>query len=168
MNDKTVYAKTPAGQQEIGERKAGLDVRQRRLLILVDGQRSVAELRGVSGFPDTLALLEGLQSRGMVASAGGASAAAVAAAASAGRVPATAAATASAPANAGDVRERGRRAAHAITELLGPMGEDFAMKLEGVKSSEALEELLARCRRMLGEMRGKSALERFERLLEES
>ena len=57
MNDKTVYAKTPAGQQEIGERKAGLDIRQRRLLILVDSHRPASELRGVSGFPDTVALL---------------------------------------------------------------------------------------------------------------
>ena len=165
MNETTVYAKTPAGQEEIGARKAGLDVRQRRLLILVDGQRSVADLRGVSGLPDALAVLEHLQSRGLVAATGAYSAAAAVAAA---RSPAPAASPVAAATPAGaDVRERGRRAAHAITELLGPMGEDFALKLESVKSGEALDELLARCRRMLGEVRGKSALERFERLLEE-
>ena len=87
MNDTTVYAKTPAGQEEIGARKAGLDVRQRRLLILVDGQRSVAELRGVSGLPDALAVLEHLQSRGLVAATGHFSAAAAAVAAA--RAPAT-------------------------------------------------------------------------------
>lgn len=166
MNETTVYAKTPAGQEEIGARKAGLDVRQRRLLILVDGQRSVADLRGVSGLPDALAMLEHLQSRGLVAATGAYSAAAAAVAAARSPAPAASPVAAATPAGA-DVRERGRRAAHAITELLGPMGEDFALKLESVKSGEALDELLARCRRMLGEVRGKSALERFERLLEE-
>lgn len=162
MNDKTVYAKTPAGQQEIGERKAGLDIRQRRLLILVDGQRSVAELRGVSGFPDALTLLEGLQAHGLVVSTGGPSAAAPAPAASK-----PAAVPAGPPTTTADLRERGRRAARAVSDLLGPMGEDLAMRLEEVKSAEALEDLLTRSRRMLGEVRGKSAVARFEQLLEQ-
>jgi hypothetical protein len=161
MNDKTVYAKTPAGQQEIGERKAGLDIRQRRLLILVDGQRSVAELRGVSGFPDALALLEGLHAHGLVVSAGGPSLATPAPASKPAALPA------GPPTTTADLRERGRRAARAVSDLLGPMGEDLAMRLEEVKSAEALEDLLARSRRMLGEVRGKTAVERFEKLLEE-
>ena len=157
MNDKTVYAKTPAGQQEIGERKAWLDIRQRRLLILVDGHRPVSELRALSGIPDVPALLEALQALGLVSvAAGGAAAAAPPAA------PAATTAEAS-----GDLHVRRRRGAHAINEMLGPMGEDLALKMEEARTVEVLEELLARGLRMVGEIRGKAAIQRFEQLLAE-
>lgn len=160
MNGNTVYAKTPAGQQEIGERKAGLDIRQRRLLILVDGHRSADELARLSGLPDVPALLEGLQVKGLVAPSG----------ALAGPAPPAAAPAAAVPGPAvpvGDLRERRRRAAHAVNEMLGPMGEDLALRLEEAGSAEALGEWLERARRMVGDVRGKAALARFEQLLEE-
>jgi hypothetical protein len=156
MNDKIVFAKTDAGQREIGERRAGLDPRQRRLLILVDGRRSVAELRALSGLGDLPAVLAELQSRGLVAAAGGAVPAAPAPGPGAGGTPA-----ASAP----DWRDRGRRAAHAVLELLGPMAEMLAVQLEAPKSPEALELLLTRSREMVEAVRGKAALERFEQML---
>ncbi|TWG91810.1 hypothetical protein L599_002100000130 [Luteimonas sp. J16] len=165
MNGKTVYAKTAAGQQEIGERKAGLDIRQRRLLILVDGHRSVDELRQVSGLQDALALLESLQAKGLVSPVAGA-----APAPAPGPAPAAAAA-ASGPAPAaaagGDLRDRRRRAAHAVNEMLGPMGEDLALRLEEAKSEDVLEQLLERARTVIGDVRGKAALARFEQLLVE-
>lgn len=40
----TVFAKTPQGQQEIQSRSLGLAVLVRRILVLVDGKRSGAEL----------------------------------------------------------------------------------------------------------------------------
>lgn len=43
------YAKTPKGQDEIAHRTEGLGLRARRLLILVDGQRSVEDLRRLTG-----------------------------------------------------------------------------------------------------------------------
>lgn len=155
MNDKTVYAKTDAGQREIGDRRAGLDPRQRRLLILVDGRRSVAELRALSGLGDLPAVLAELQSRGLVAAPGDA-------------VPASTGPTmgqAAAGQAAADWRGQGRRAAHALIELLGPMGEMLAVQLESPKSSEALEGLLARARETVETVRGKAALERFEQML---
>ena len=47
------YAKTPKGQDEIAHRTHGLGLRARRLLILVDGQRSVEDLRGLTGGRET-------------------------------------------------------------------------------------------------------------------
>src|SRR5690606_41264560 len=113
MNGNTVYAKTPAGQQEIGERKAGLDIRQRRLLILVDGHRSADELARLSGLPDVPALLEGLQAKGRVAPSRALAGPAPPAASPAAAVPAPAAPV-------GDQRQRRRPAAHAGNELPGP------------------------------------------------
>ena len=155
MNDKTVYAKTPAGQQEIGERKAGLDIRQRRLLILVDGHRPASELRGVSGFPDALALLDGLHAQGLVAAADGAGAAAA--------TPAAApVAAAVAPV---DLAERRRRGAHAINEMLGPVGKYLAIRLAEAESREVLEDLIDSGRRMVGDLRGRAAIPHFDKLL---
>lgn len=157
MNDKIVFAKTDAGQREMGERRAGLDPRQRRLLILVDGRRSVAELRALSGLGDLPAVLAELQSRGLIAAPGGVMPAAPGP--GAGRAPAAPAASAT------DWRDQGRRAAHAVLELLGPMAEMLAVQLEASESPEALEVLLARSREMVEAVRGKAALERFEQML---
>jgi hypothetical protein len=41
---KTIYRKTSAGDQEILTRQLGLSAKQRRVLILIDGEKSIAEL----------------------------------------------------------------------------------------------------------------------------
>lgn len=56
-----VFAKTPKGQAEIATKAGGLTPRQRRVLIMVDGKRTVAELREMLLADDlqhTLGLLE--------------------------------------------------------------------------------------------------------------
>jgi hypothetical protein len=56
-----VFAKTPKGQEEIGSKAGGLTPRQRRVLIMVDGKRTVDELRAMLQADDlqhTLGLLE--------------------------------------------------------------------------------------------------------------
>lgn len=56
-----VFAKTPKGQDEITTKTGGLSPRVRRLLIFVDGKRSVTELRGMLQSDDlqhTLGMLE--------------------------------------------------------------------------------------------------------------
>ncbi len=59
-----VFAKTPKGQEEITARAGGLTPRQRRVLIMVDGKRSVEELRTMllaDDLQNTLGLLEELE-----------------------------------------------------------------------------------------------------------
>lgn len=56
-----IFAKTPRGQDELGRKSGGLTPRQRRVLIFVDGKRSVDDLRGMLQSDDlqhTLGLLE--------------------------------------------------------------------------------------------------------------
>lgn len=56
-----IFAKTAKGQEELTARSAGLTPRQRRVLIMVDGRRSVDELRDLLQTDDlqhTLGLLE--------------------------------------------------------------------------------------------------------------
>lgn len=56
-----VFAKTPRGQDELISKTGGLTPRQRRVLIFVDGRRTVEDLRGMLQSDDlqhTLGLLE--------------------------------------------------------------------------------------------------------------
>ena len=62
----TAYCKTPAGQQEIRTRSGALGARARRLLILVDGQRGVAELRTLSGDEHAQDTLQALVDSGYI------------------------------------------------------------------------------------------------------
>ncbi|MBV8658484.1 MAG: hypothetical protein JO142_11730 [Burkholderiales bacterium] len=63
-----VFSKTTQGRNEIDNRAAGLSAKARRLLILVDGQRNLAELGIASGLGDELGgLLEQLLAADMIA-----------------------------------------------------------------------------------------------------
>ncbi len=62
------YAKTPKGQDEIAHRTEGLGLRARRLLILVDGQRSVEDLRRLTGDAGIADALGELAAAGFIAS----------------------------------------------------------------------------------------------------
>ena len=56
-----IFAKTAKGQEEVATRSGGLTPRQRRVLIMIDGKRTVEELRGMLLADDlqhTLGLLE--------------------------------------------------------------------------------------------------------------
>ncbi|WP_341644706.1 hypothetical protein [Thauera sp. SDU_THAU2] len=48
----TIYFKTPQGVGEIANRSGAVGQRARRLLILIDGQRSRDELHALAGDPD--------------------------------------------------------------------------------------------------------------------
>ena len=59
-----VFAKTPKGREEVVAKSGGLTPRQRRVLIMVDGKRSVEELRTMllaDDLQNTLGLLEELE-----------------------------------------------------------------------------------------------------------
>lgn len=61
METNTVFAKTEKGQEEMEKRTDGLNLRNRRVLILIDGKRTVDELRSMNNdeqLPGTLATLE--------------------------------------------------------------------------------------------------------------
>lgn len=63
----TTYHKTARGQKEIAERSGELGLRARRLLILVDGQRTVSELAGWAGDHTFDESLHALVSGGFIA-----------------------------------------------------------------------------------------------------
>lgn len=62
----TVFGKTAAGRAEVGQRSAGLTARQRSVLILLDGQKSMSEIETWLGEDEMLAAVEGLLRKGLV------------------------------------------------------------------------------------------------------
>lgn len=64
----TIFQKTDLGREEVSSRNQGLSAKLRRLLILVDGQRTVEALRAASGLLDeTDALIAQLMTIGLIA-----------------------------------------------------------------------------------------------------
>lgn len=61
-----IFAKTPLGQQEIQQRTLKLPLLMRRVLLLVDGRRPVAELATLAGDADVGGLLAELGERGCI------------------------------------------------------------------------------------------------------
>lgn len=62
----TVFGKTAAGRAEVGQRSAGLTARQRSVLILLDGQKPMAEIETWLGENDMLEAVESLLRKGLV------------------------------------------------------------------------------------------------------
>lgn len=62
----TVFAKTTLGLEEIQQRTLRLPLLTRRVLLLVDGRRTVAELATLAGNADVAGLLADLQQRGCI------------------------------------------------------------------------------------------------------
>lgn len=62
-----IFAKTPKGVSEMGTRSGGLTPRVRRILIMIDGKRSVEELRAMALADDLTRALGMLEEEGYIA-----------------------------------------------------------------------------------------------------
>lgn len=172
MDDTTVYTKTAQGATEVAARGAGLSLTQRRVLIMVDGKRTVAELAPYAKpgeLTDVLTLLEGLA---LVERIGGAP---PPSAPPTPPAPAAAAAVASpvAAAARGDLEtddrnvitleEARRRAVRGLIDRVGPDGEVLAERIERARTIDELRERLREAERMVAGFRGAEAAAEFMR-----
>ncbi len=68
MQDSEIYTKTEAGREEIRTRALKLSMPMRAILLMVDGQRTVADLRGlIAGSKAPAEALDTLLSQGLIA-----------------------------------------------------------------------------------------------------
>lgn len=156
----TVYRKTPKGIQEIETRAFRLTPRLRSALILVDGRRSDADLRKLVtvGFDEAIDVLvqQGfIELTGEVPTPRPAVAAAptvpAAPAAPDLRPPAAPAGT------AGDFAALRRDAVKDLNDLLGPMAESLAIRMERARSGAELAPLLETAESLIASARGPAA-----------
>jgi hypothetical protein len=169
----TIYRKTTKGQQEVETRALKLAPKFRSLLIMVDGKRSDDELRRM--LPQTEE--NGLEA---LAAAGCIEAIAVTAdprpglrAAGAASPPASMAPVATpsgspmtdqTPAPAApalDFDQLRRQAARALTDLIGPLADVPAMRIENAKTPQQLREAIENATRAIAHARGAPAAATF-------
>jgi hypothetical protein len=67
MSDTLIYVKSPKGIEEMNSRCHGLPQRARRLLIMVDGKRTMTAIAALFPDEDVKPLLDGLLADGFVA-----------------------------------------------------------------------------------------------------
>ena len=152
----TVYRKSSKGQQEIETRADRLAPRLRTALILVDGRRSDVDLRALIQLePDATlrALLEGGYIEAISTQP-----AAAAPQASAAPAPAPAAPPA---ASAAALAERRRLAVRHLTDQLGPVVEELAMRIAKTRTWPELLQALELGRSVIQNARGSAAAARF-------
>jgi hypothetical protein len=127
VRSETVYAKTARGIEELEHRSLGLGATTRRLLILIDGKRTVAQLvHDNAGSMDVAQALDQLRSHGLIAEVGQESS------------PATSSAPASPPAATAD---HGGSIRGALIEMCSTvLGEQhasrIATKLESIEDDD--------------------------------
>lgn len=162
----TIYRKTDKGRAEIETRAFRVPPRLRNALILVDGQRSSDELckmilqqaeetlaaLAADGFIEALATAPAAPPRPAVAPAGSGAAAAPAAP------------------RPGSVNFETRRrdVVRALTDLVGPVSESLALKMEKARDEAGLRPLLDAARQLVENTRGTATANGFaERYLNE-
>jgi hypothetical protein len=143
MAASDVYRKTPAGLAQLAERSIKLTPLARMALVMIDGAKPVADLGSKLGsMGDVDGALATLVSAGLIEIAPVVAPAALEEVANPSATPAPAA-----PAPVAMSFEDLRRwAGREVSRLLGPMGDDYSMRIERAKTPEELSAALDRAR----------------------
>ncbi|PPE68130.1 hypothetical protein [Caldimonas caldifontis] len=156
----TVYRKTEKGQAEIATRQNQLAMKLRSALIMVDGKRTDEELlRMIPG--DAHDLLQSLLDQGFIeVIAVTANRPAPAASRAPDSVPPVESTLTGGPTGPEYTSLR-QQAARFVSEQLGPMGDDLAVRLEKAKSWAEIKPILNMAQRVLQDNRGPTTAEAF-------
>ncbi|MBL8327701.1 MAG: hypothetical protein JNJ71_02545 [Rubrivivax sp.] len=168
----TIFRKTAKGHAEIETRANRLPLKQRSVLIMIDGRTPDRDLRRLAGaHVDSMIgeLLAGdyIEAVGTVAPR---PAPAPAAAAASAQAPAPAAAPAAQrpgtplpPAGYSpsphELQQLRRDAVRQLIDLIGPMGEPLAMRIEATRGWAELKPLLGVAQQTIANVRGRAAAE---------
>lgn len=172
MDDKLVYTKTAKGVAEVAARSGTLSLSARRILIMVDGKRSVAELAPLARPGEIDGLIATLESQGLIQRLQDADAAPPRPAARSSDVPTVAGVEVhSLGSDPGEERtlltldEAKRRAVRALTDRLGPDAEIIAMRIEQARTADELRERVKEAERVVAGLLGEGAVAAFLRAL---
>jgi hypothetical protein len=162
-DDRVIYSKTPKGTAEIGARSGALSMAERRVLIMVDGKRTLADLAPLARAGEIGPLLENLEAQGFIQRAEGVAL----------RAPA-ATGTAEVADPADDLAEERlvaafdtvkRRAVRELSDRLGPDAEVMAVRIENCRTPEELRQRLREAERLVAGMLGDAHAQEFLRAL---
>jgi hypothetical protein len=170
MDERLIFSKTSKGVAEVAARSAALSLAARRILIMVDGKRTIADLAVLLKPGEIDDVLNALETQGFIVRSGG-----DAAARAATRpldVP-----TMSGPLDVntvgGEFEERNlltleeakRRGVRELLDRLGPDGETMSMRIEQCRNADELRERLREAERLVAGMIGEAAAQDYVRAL---
>ncbi|MEK9953295.1 MAG: hypothetical protein VW687_14205 [Curvibacter sp.] len=148
MDAQAIYRKSEKGAEAIATRGHGVGGKQRMLLILVDGKKSVEDLiKLAAGMGESAQLLQQLAADGLIEPVPGAVAGKPAAAAVAA---------------AGIDLSRPRAlATRLLAEQLGPLADELAIRLEAARDLPQFVEAMKKAYSVVREVKGSAAADRF-------
>jgi hypothetical protein len=170
MDGSLIYAKTPKGVAEVGARGAQLSMVARRVLIMMDGKRTIDDLAMYVRPGEVAAIITQLESEGLAERAG-----AVAAATTAPLAvdePAQPELPPYAP-PAPDERDLGpitleevkRRAVRELNDRLGPEADGLAIRIEACRNIDEFRERVRDAERYVAAALGAAAAQDYLRAL---
>jgi hypothetical protein len=168
MDGSLVYSKTPKGVAEVGTRSAQLPMTTRRVLIMIDGRRTLDDLAVLLRPGEIDGVITQLEGAGLIQRA---SAAAIDVPTVVGRLDQDAASpTTQGPAPGEEtspitLEEAKRRAVRELTDRLGPDAESLAMRIESCRSIEDFRERVREAERFVSAALGAAAAADYLRAL---
>ncbi|HTT11837.1 MAG TPA: hypothetical protein VMG60_13165 [Burkholderiaceae bacterium] len=159
-DDWLVYAKTAKGVAEVGSRSGAVSLAARRVLIMIDGKRTVAELAPLARTGEIGTIIEQLEAQGFVQPAP-----AVAPAAPAPPVPPEPADELGEDRLVSNFEVVKRRAVRELSDRLGPDAEVMAVRIEHSRSTDELRQRLHEAERLVAGMLGDAQAQEFLRAL---
>lgn len=168
MDGSLVYAKTPKGVAEVAARSAQLAMTTRRVLIMIDGRRTVDELAVLLRPGEIDAVMTQLEGLGLIQRNSPSHAIDVPTVA--GREldampPTTQGAPVSDDANPMTLEEAKRRAVRELTDRLGPEAEGLAIRIENCRTIEDFRERVREAERFVTAALGAAAAADYLRAL---
>lgn len=167
MDGSIVYSKTPKGVAEVAARSAQLSMTTRRVLIMVDGKRTIDELAVLLRPGEIDAVITQLENAGLIQRNSATHAIDVPTVA--GRVLESVAPTTQGGApdeqNPMTLDEAKRRAVRELTDRLGPGAETQAIRIEGCKTIEDFRERVREAERLVTAALGPAAAQDYLRAL---
>lgn len=167
MDGSIVYSKTPKGVAEVAARSAQLSMTTRRVLIMVDGKRTIDELAVLLRPGEIDAVITQLESAGLIQRNSATHAIDVPTVA--GRMLEAVAPTTQGGApdeqNPMTLDEAKRRAVRELTDRLGPGAEAQAIRIEGCKTIEDFRERVREAERLVTAALGPAAAQDYLRAL---
>jgi hypothetical protein len=172
MDGTLIYAKTPKGVAEVAARTAQLSMTTRRVLIMMDGKRTIDELSMLVRPGEIEAIVDQLESAGLAQRAGGSGPAAPAPATLNGRDAETQAPTTISTPVMDDrdltpitLEEAKRRAVRELNDRLGPDAEVVAIRIESCRNIEEFRERVRDAERFVTAALGAGAAQDYLRAL---
>ena len=170
------FSKTPRGSEEISTRSAGLSLQVRRILIMVDGKRTVADLAQFARSGEIVDVLSQLESGGFIVRPPAPAPAPTAAAGPAtvgGPATVRRPRTLSSTVTEGGEPQRSvitldeakRRAAREMLDRIGPAGGELARRIERCDTTEAFRECVREAERLVASLGGETAALEYLRAL---